>query len=95
MDDEPIPMVGSPVDLAQCKFVEIKITDDRVWVNTEHGMMFRARSDRRAGPTRRLIAPPPPSTMADTTTGEGCRGEPRARRATQERRRGVEQVAAR
>ena len=42
MDDEPIPMVGSPVDLAQCKFVEIKITDDRVWVNTEHGMMFRA-----------------------------------------------------
>jgi len=37
MDDEPIPMVGSPVDL-----VEIKIAGDRVWVNTEHGMMFRA-----------------------------------------------------
>jgi hypothetical protein len=32
----------SPVDLSHAKFVEIKITNDRVYVNTEHGMMFRA-----------------------------------------------------
>jgi hypothetical protein len=35
-------MVGSPVDLSKPKFVEIKIAGDRVWVNTERGMMFRA-----------------------------------------------------
>ena len=32
----------SPVDLSHAKFVEIKITKDRVWVNTEQGLMFRA-----------------------------------------------------
>jgi hypothetical protein len=43
MDDEyPTTMIGSPVDLAQAKFVEIKIAGDRVWVNTEHGLAFRA-----------------------------------------------------
>jgi hypothetical protein len=35
-------MIGSPVDLSSAKFVEIKITKDRVWVNTERGLMFRA-----------------------------------------------------
>jgi hypothetical protein len=42
MDDDEHPMVGSPVDIAQRKFVEIKIAGDRVWVNTERGLMFRA-----------------------------------------------------
>jgi hypothetical protein len=32
----------SPVDLSHAKFVEIKITKDCVWVNTERGLMFRA-----------------------------------------------------
>jgi hypothetical protein len=41
-DEHPTVMIGSPVDIAQCKFVEIKIAGDCVWVNTEHGMMFRA-----------------------------------------------------
>jgi hypothetical protein len=35
-------MIGSPVDLSHAKFVEIKITKDCVWVNTERGLMFRA-----------------------------------------------------
>jgi hypothetical protein len=37
--DERIVMA---VDLSSAKFVEVKITKDRVYVNTEHGMMFRA-----------------------------------------------------
>jgi hypothetical protein len=40
--DEPTTMIGNPVDLAHAKFVEIKITKDTVWVNTERGLMFRA-----------------------------------------------------
>ena len=34
--DDPSPMAGSTVDIAQCKFVEIKIVGNRVWVNTWH-----------------------------------------------------------
>jgi hypothetical protein len=40
--DERTTMAGSPVDLSSARYVEIKITKDRVYVNTEHGMMFRA-----------------------------------------------------
>jgi hypothetical protein len=40
--DERTTMIGSPVELTQAKFVEIKITGDRVYVNTEHGTLFRA-----------------------------------------------------
>jgi hypothetical protein len=35
-------MIGSPVDLSKAQYVEIKITKDAVWVNTERGLMFRA-----------------------------------------------------
>jgi hypothetical protein len=41
-------MVGSPVDLSQAKFVEIKIAGDRVWVNTERGLMFRPTGSARS-----------------------------------------------
>jgi hypothetical protein len=40
--DEPTTMIGNPVDLTHAKYVEIKITKDTVWVNTERGLMFRA-----------------------------------------------------
>jgi hypothetical protein len=56
--DEFTAMIGSPVDLSSARWVEIKITNDRVYVNTERGMMFRANrvgkvilQDERTEPT--------------------------------------------